>query len=88
VRVALSLTFVAGVDAVTLRGAVQAAVANYVNGLAVGAPLRRAAILSVLQRFVQRGLIVTDTTLVAPVGDLVPAAGQTIRTQLADIVFV
>lgn len=88
VLVALSLTFVAGVDAVALRGAVQAAVANYVNGLAVGAPLRRAAILSVLQRFVQRGLIVTDTTLVAPVGDLVPAAGQTIRTRLADIVFV
>jgi len=82
VSIALALSFVAGVDTVTISGQVQAAVVNFVNNLAVGAPLYLAQLQSVLQRFASQGLIVSQGTIVSPVGDLVPAPGQTIRTTL------
>lgn len=99
VPIVLNLTFVAGVDTVTLSGLIQAAIVNYVNDLAVSATLPLAGLYSVLQRFTSQGLIVstgvaqtsTSTAIPAsissPVGDLVPAPGQTIRTTLGLVSF-
>jgi len=83
VGIGLRLTFAAGVDTVTLSGQVQAAVVSFVNGLGVGAPLYLAQLQSVLQRFAQLGLQVSQGTIISPVGDLIPQPGQTIRTSLA-----
>ncbi len=85
VEIALRLTFAAGVDTRTLTDQVRAAVFEFVNSLPVNGTLGIGQLYSVLQRFVGDGLIVRDSTIVAPVGDLVPDVGQTIRTTLANV---
>lgn len=85
VNIALNLSFQAGVDTVSIGGQVQAAVVNFVNDIPVSGPLYLAQLQSVLQRFVSQGLIVSQGTIVSPIGDLVPTAGQTIRTTLANV---
>lgn len=98
VVIQLALSFVAGVNTSLVGSQVQAAVVNYVNNLAVGATLTLGGLYSVLQRFVSQGLIVSTgvpatptsalipASIASPVGDLVPALGQTIRTNLANVV--
>ena len=85
-NVALALTFQANTDTRTLSGQIQAGVFEFINSLPVNGPLYIAALSSVLQRFVANGLILNSGTIVAPVGDLVPPIGQTLRTNLSNIV--
>lgn len=80
VSIQLSLTFQAGVDTVTLGQNVQAAVVAFVNSLPVNGPMYVADLLTVLKRFAPDGLVVDQNTIVAPVGDLLPAVGMTLRT--------
>lgn len=82
----LRLSFVAGVDTKTLTNEVVAAVVEFVNSIPVNGTLYRIDIGSVLRRFVPDGLVVNDATIEEPVGDLVPAVGQTIRTTLQNVV--
>lgn len=85
VSIVLHLTFLAGADTVTLSTQVQAAVVNYCAGLAVNQTLTIAALNGVLTRFAQQGLIVDQSSIVAPVGDLVPALGTTLRATTASV---
>jgi len=88
VNISLHLTFRANIDTATLTDNIKAAVEVFVNSLPVNGTLYRAELNSVLQRYVEDGLIVNDSTIVTPTGDLVPTTGQTIRTTLANITVV
>jgi len=83
--VSLALQFQAGVDTQTLSDNIRAAVVEFVNSLPVNGPLYVADIFSVLRRFVPDGLIQNQSSIVTPVGDLIPPVGQTIRTTLANV---
>ena len=85
VDVTLRLTFVAGVDTVTLTTQVLAAIVEYVNSLGVGQTLLRGDLYSVLSRFKSSGLVVDQDTIVAPLGDLAPDAQHTIRTTQTNV---
>lgn len=85
VDVLLHLTFRSNVDTVSLAANVRGAIVGFVNSLPVNAPLTRSQLQSVLQRYVDSGLVVDEGTLVAPAGDVVPSAGKTIRTTLANV---
>ncbi len=85
VGIQLVLTFRANVDTVSLSDQVRAAVTEFINSLPVNGTLLVADLYSVLRRFTSDGLIVNQESIVAPVGDLVPAVGQTLRTTLADV---
>lgn len=85
VSVALKLTFAGNVDTVTLADNIRAAVVEYVNSLGVGETLYRSELYSVLTRFKSAGLLVSQDTILAPTGDIVPSAGKTIRTTAAQV---
>lgn len=85
VDIQLRLAFLAGVDTRTLSDQIRAAVVEFVNSLSVNGPLYYGQLFSVLQRYVADGLVLDQGTIVAPVGDLVPPVGQTIRTTLANV---
>lgn len=85
VDIQLRLAFTAGVDTRTLTDQIKAAVFEFVNSLAVNGPLYYGQLFSVLQRYVADGLVLDQATIAAPVGDLIPPVGQTIRTTLANI---
>ena len=84
-NVILSLKYRAGVDTVSLSDVIRTAVAEYINSLQVNGTLYISGIMAVLQRFEIDGLIVNSNSIVSPIGDLVPAIGQTIRTTVASI---
>ena len=88
VDVQLSLTFNASVDTTVFTEVIRANVVEYINSLPVNAPLYRANLFSVLSRFSGDGLVVTQDTVIAPTGDLVPSTGQTLRTRLENVVVV
>lgn len=85
VSIQLALSFEAGVDTVTLTQQIQAAIVEYVNSLPVNGTLLVAGLFSVLQQFFSDGVVAQQSSIVAPVGDLVPAIGQTIRTTTASV---
>ena len=86
--ITLRLAFVQGVDTVNLTETIRNAIVEFVNTLPVSGLLSRAQLYSMLQRYVAEGLIVTDGTLVAPVGDVVPLPGNTIRTTITNVTVV
>lgn len=88
VDVTLKLTFAAGVDTSTLTEVIRASVVEFVNALAVNGTLYRSDLYSVLRRYVLDGLIVDDSSIVSPTGDLVPAPGTTLRTTLDNVTVV
>ena len=85
INIVLALVFQADIDTVTLTDAVKGAIFEYVNSIPVNATLQRSALFTVLRRFVPNGLIVSNDSIVAPAGDLVPNPGETIRTMLENI---
>lgn len=82
----IALQYRANVDTVALRDAVRAALIEFINSLAVNAPLLVADIYTVLTRFTQSGVIVNKDSIVLPVGDLIPSVGQTIRATESSVV--
>lgn len=88
VSIALALTFRANVDTVAITEAVRAAVVEYVNSLPVNGSLLRAGLESVLQRYADDGLVVDESTLLSPTGDLVPDLGRTLRTTEGNVSIV
>ena len=86
VGIVLKLTFRANVDTVSLSDQIKAAVVEFVNSIPVNGPLYVGEIYSVLRRFSSDGLIVNQASIVAPIGDLIPAVGQTIRTTLSNVI--
>lgn len=85
VDVALALSFKAGVDTVTLGTQIRSAVVSYVNGLGSNQPLYLAGLHGVLSRYVASGLLPKASGIVAPVGDLYPETGCTLRTRLENV---
>jgi uncharacterized phage protein gp47/JayE len=85
VNIELSLTFMANIDTVSLTESVISAIVSYVNNLPVNGTLLLSGLYTTLQQFSTQGLIVTQGTIVAPTGDLVPAVGQTLRTTFANV---
>jgi hypothetical protein len=86
VSIKLALTFAAGVDTRALTDLVRSAVFEFINSLPVNGTLLIGELFSVLQRFAGDGLIPVQSSIVLPVGDLVPNIGQTIRTTLENVV--
>jgi len=87
-NITLKLTFNANVDTVTLTDEIVAAVVGFVNSLPVNGTLNILQLGAVLQRFAADGLVPNLASIVAPVGDLVPGVGQTIRTTAANVTVV
>jgi uncharacterized phage protein gp47/JayE len=85
VDVLLKLVFAAGVDTRTLTEQIRVAIVEYINSLPVNGVLLVSGLYSVLLRFANDGLFVSQDTLQAPTGDLVPAVGATIRTTLTNV---
>ena len=88
IQVKLHFTFRSGVDTDGLTETIRNAILEYINTTPVSGTLYRSALGSVLQRYVDDGLIVDDVTIVEPAGDLVPTPGMTLRTTLTDITVV
>lgn len=85
VDISLKLVFNGNVDTTTIANGVRGAVVEYVNSLGVGQTLLKSALYSVLTRFTSAGLVVNEESIVAPVGDLVPDPGKTLRTRLQNV---
>jgi len=88
VSIQLKLTFGANVDTTTISESVRGAIVEYINSLGVGETLLRASLFTVLNRFTSTGLIVTQDSIVSPVGDLVPDVGKTIRTRIENVTVI
>lgn len=85
VDISLKLSFQAGVATDSLTEIVRSAIVEFVNSLPVNAPLSKADLASILSRYKQDGLIVSQGSIVTPVGDLIPAPGATLRTTPANV---
>jgi len=93
VQVQVALAFAAGVDTQALSTQVQAAVVSFVNSLPVNGTLYVADLQAVLSRFRGDGVLVNTqsasnpvaSSIIAPVGDLVPPVGQTLRTTTGNV---
>lgn len=88
VDIELRLRFRANVNTVTLTDNVRSAIVAFVNTLPVNGTLYLGDLYSVLRRYTEDGLLMDNGSIVSPVGDLVPAVGQTIRTTLTNVVTV
>ena len=88
VSVQLKLQFLAGADTTLIGELARAAVVEHLNSLPVNGTLLRASLFQVLQRFAPNGLIVSDQSVAAPTGDVVPTPGQTIRTRLENVTLI
>lgn len=86
VDVRLRLSFRANVDTVLLSDAVRAAVVEFINSLPVNSPLYVSDIASVLSRFRADGVLGNEESIIAPVGDVYPDAGRTLRTTPTQVV--
>lgn len=81
VSIVYNLRFQAGVDTTAAFAAAQTSTVAAVNALRPNATLEVSLLFSVLRTI--PGVIVLDDAVVAPVGDLIPAPGQVIRTRTA-----
>lgn len=81
----LRLIFRTGVDTAGLRDQTRGGVVEFVNSLGVNQTLEIGALYAVLARFRSDGLIVSQGTIVSPVGDIVPSPGFTLRTTTASV---
>lgn len=88
VTVRLNLAFVANINTVAIADNVRGAIMEFINSLGANQTLYREDLGAVLSRFRDQGLIPNDTSIVEPVGDLVPLQGRTLRARLADIQLV
>lgn len=79
--VLLALNFTADTDIELTALMARAAIVNYVNGLPPGASFQIPAAIDVL-RFVP-GLIVTGSEILSPVGNILPATRQVLRTNMS-----
>jgi hypothetical protein len=87
VPISLNLVFQAGVDTVAVGALVVAGIVGYVNTLPVNGVLSVNALGTVLQRFGASGLDTVNSSVLSPVGNLVPAIGTTLRTQPGLVTF-
>ncbi len=85
ISVALMLAFRSAVDTQTLGDSIRGAIVEFINSLPVNGTLYRAQLFSVLQRFAEDGLVLSEDSIVSPIGDVVPDPGRTFRTTPANV---
>lgn len=81
VEIVLRLRIASGFDSTLVFNAVRSAVVAGVNTLQPNQPLTRAQIFAAARSV--PGAIVLDDAIVAPVGDVIPTAGEVLRTAAA-----
>lgn len=81
VNVVFQPTFAAGVDTVNLAEQIRNAIVGYINSLRVNEPLLVSSLGALFARFKADGLIAYQTSLLEPLGDLIPSIGSTLRTR-------
>lgn len=79
--IVLQLSFLANVDTFTVATRARGAIVSYVNTLAGSATLQVSELLNILRQV--PGLFITGSEIVSPLGNVVPAHLQVIRTSLA-----
>lgn len=85
VNVVFQPTFRAGVDTAVLSEQIRNAIVGYINSLRVNQSLLLNDLGAVFARFRADGLLPTRTSLLEPVGDLIPEPGFTLRTRAANV---
>ena len=83
VAINLSLSYSSGVDSAAAFASVRSTVVARVNALAPGETLRTSLLVEAARSI--DGVIVSDSAIVLPAGDVVPEAGELLRTR-ADLV--
>lgn len=78
-------SFIAGVDTSTLSEQIRNALVEYINSLRVNEPLLLSDLGAIFARFRSDGLVARQTSLIEPVGDLIPEVGFTLRTRAANV---
>lgn len=85
IDVALAIGFLDGYATPGVQAQARAVVVDAVNRLAPNEPLLRSTIIAALRTI--PGVVVLDSSIVAPIGDLFPAAGQVFRTTPTQVTF-
>lgn len=80
----LTCAFLTGKDTNAAVARIQRSVANYINGLRVGEPLRRGAIMEVVRRDVAVASLPAPEVQ-TPAGDVIATATQVIRTDAGSV---
>lgn len=88
VSVQLRLAFKAGVETAILSLTIRTAVVEFINSLGANQTLIYKLLGALLSRYQDNGLVLEQSEIVEPAGDLVPSAGFTLRTTLKDVVLV
>jgi hypothetical protein len=84
-QITATFSFVPGCDTVAVTERIRQALINYVNGLRIEESLRKNALWDIIRR--DRDVVKESVAIVAPAGDVTPAAGSTtlIRTDYASV---
>jgi uncharacterized phage protein gp47/JayE len=85
IDVALAIGFLDGYATPGVQSQARAAVVDAVNRLAPNEPLLRSTIVAALRTI--PGVVVFDSSIVKPIGDLFPTPGQVFRTTPAQVTF-
>lgn len=84
-QITATFSFIPGCDTVAATERILQAILNYTNGLRIEESLRKNAIWDIIRR--DRDVVKESVVIVAPAGDITPAAGSTtlIRTDYAHV---
>lgn len=88
ITIRLQLAFIAGVATATIGLSIRTAIVETVNALGSNQTLLKSLLSNVLTRYANQGLIVKDSSIIEPVGDLVPNPGFTLRTNMTLVTIV
>jgi hypothetical protein len=84
-KITYKLQFIAGVETAPVVDKIRAVTAEKVNTLGGNETLMRSMLFSILEMYKGAGLIPSQDSIVEPAGDIVPATGYTIRTDLTNV---
>lgn len=85
VSITIHVSYTSGIDTLAARQAVMNAIVAAVNNLQPGQTLYLASIISAAASI--QGVVVSNNAISVPVGDIVPAVGQVLRTNTRLIIF-
>lgn len=85
VSITIHVSYMSGIDTLAARQAVMNAIVAAVNNLQPGQTLYLASIISAAASI--QGVVVSNNAISVPVGDIVPAVGQVLRTNTRLIIF-
>lgn len=86
IDIVLAIGYLDGFATAAVQNQARAAVVDVVNGLAPNEPLLRSSIVAALDAI--PGVVVLDSSIKTPIGDLFPKAGQVFRTTPTQVTFL